>query len=192
MTAKAYLGKNTLRPFTNGDFSRLSIDNELSPQVASVAILCQVLHRRWSDLFTITSNSKEVCRVFVLRCQSASNLTCLVSFHRVTCHVQFIWSFQSHSYIHAFIHQYFHMLIYTHIHAYTTYAQHQSTHGCISHPKSWSIASLRFNSYLSSFKWSVLTNGQFEFTSLSYAKWQVLTNEHWHFHFTFIMSSNQF
>jgi hypothetical protein len=56
--------------------------------------------------------------VFVLRCQSASHLTCLVSFHQVTCHIQFIQSYKLHPYIHALIQSYIHTLILSHIHTF--------------------------------------------------------------------------
>ena len=72
--------------------------------------------------------SKEVCRVFVLRCQSASHPTYLVSFHRVACHIQFIQSYKLHPYIHAFIQSYIHTLILSHIH---TLMRTQHTHGII-------------------------------------------------------------
>jgi len=53
--------------------------------------------------------SEEVCRVFVLRCQFASHLTCLVSFHQIS---SIIYNQYSHmSYIHTSIHQYFHICI---------------------------------------------------------------------------------
>jgi len=79
--------------------------------------------------------------VFVLRCQSASHLTCFVSFHRVRMsyaitqsysHLQFIQSNKSHSSIQLYIHT----LILSRINAYTTYTLYQFTHDCISHPES--------------------------------------------------------
>jgi len=118
MTAKAYLGKNTPRPFTNGDFSQ-TFDRQwvVSPRGIScylvpgfTPLMARFVHNN--------INSKEVCPVLVLRCQSASNLTCLVSFHRITCHMQFIWSFKSHSYIHAFIHLCTHTSILSCIHTF--------------------------------------------------------------------------
>lgn len=54
---------------------------------------------------------KEVCRVFVLWCQSASHLTCFVLFVKSPVIIQSI-----HSYIHAFIQSYIHTLILSHIH----------------------------------------------------------------------------
>jgi len=87
--------------------------------------------------------SKEGCRVFMLRCQSTSHLTCFVSFHRVHpsyaiiqsySHLQFIQSHKSHSFIHSCNYT----LILSHINAYTTYKQYQFIHGCISHPLVWS------------------------------------------------------
>jgi hypothetical protein len=74
--------------------------------------------------------SKEVCRVFVLRYQSASHLTYPVSFHRVACHIQFIQSYKLHPYIHScihtIIHSYINTVMYSYIHIYTTYTQHHS------------------------------------------------------------------
>jgi hypothetical protein len=67
--------------------------------------------------------SREVSRVFVLRCQSASHPTYLVSFHRVACHIQFIQSYKLHPYIHAFIQSYIHTLILSRIHTFI-YTQH--------------------------------------------------------------------
>ena len=55
--------------------------------------------------------SKKVCRVFALRCQSASHLTYFVSFHRVHLsyaitqsysHLEFIQSYKSHSFKHSY------------------------------------------------------------------------------------------
>jgi hypothetical protein len=56
--------------------------------------------------------------VFVLRSQSISHLTCLVSFHQVTYHIQFIQSYKLHPYIRTFIQSYIHTLILSHIHIF--------------------------------------------------------------------------
>jgi len=165
MTTEACRRKNTWCRFTNADFFQ-TFDRQwaISPRGISCYL---VLGFTPSTARFVRDNiiSKEVCRVFKLQCRSTSYLTSLVSPRRVhLSHTIYEQSYKLHSYIHTFIHQYFHMFIYAHIHAYTTYTQHQSTHGCISHPKFWSAASFRFNSYLSYFKWLVLTNGQLEFT----------------------------
>jgi len=103
-------------------------------------------------------NSEEICRVFVLRCQSASNLTHPVLFHRVTCHMHFIWSFKSQSYIHTFMHPQINTFIYSHIQAYTTHTYtHTYTHHVNSHMIAWVTQSLvqsyLINSVINSFKW---------------------------------------
>jgi len=115
MIAKACQGKNTLLPFTNGDFSQTfnrqwagfprGIGCHRVP--GFILLMARFIHNN--------INSKEVCRVFVLRCQSASNLTCPVWFRRVTCHMQFTWSF-IHACIHASKHQYFHTFTHSSVH----------------------------------------------------------------------------
>jgi len=131
--------RNTLRWSTNGDFFQtLGQQWALSPRDIS----CYLVPGFTSFAARFIHNniiSKEVCRVFVLRCQSASHLTCFVSFHRVHLsyaiiqsysHLQFIQSYKSHSFIQLYIHT----LILSHINTYTTYTQYQFIHGCISHP----------------------------------------------------------
>jgi len=80
--------------------------------------------------------SKEVCRLFVLRCQSASHLTCHVSAHQVHLSHTVYVIIQI-----TFIHPYINTFTYSYIHTYTTYTQHHSymvalvTQGLIwSHP----------------------------------------------------------
>jgi len=68
--------------------------------------------------------SKEVCRVFVLRCLSASHLTCHVSSHRVHLS-RIVYAFIQVTFIHPYINTF----TYSYIHAYTT----SFIHGCISH-----------------------------------------------------------
>jgi len=115
--------------------SRLCVNNGLYPQETSVATLYRVLPCQRLDLFTIISSPRKICRVFVLRCHSASHLTCFVSFHQVHLsyaiiqsynHLQFIQSNKSPSFIHSynytFIHEYFHTLMHTqHIHNINSY-----------------------------------------------------------------------
>jgi len=93
------------------------LNNGFSPQEASVA----------NDTI-----SKEACRVLVLRCRSTSQLTCLVSFHRVSSVIYsytvvqsyklyiytIICSYKLHPYIHTFIQPYIHALIFSHIHTH--------------------------------------------------------------------------
>jgi len=88
--------------------------------------------------------SKEVCLVFVLRCQYASHLTCHVSSHRVhlsrTVYAVIQVTFM-HSNINTSIHQYFHVFINSCIHnIYTT----SFIHDCISHQESCLVVSLQF------------------------------------------------
>jgi len=64
--------------------------------------------------------SKEVCRVFVLWCHSASHLTCFISFHRVHLSYAIMQSY-SHTviqvtFIHTFIQLYIHTSILSHVH----------------------------------------------------------------------------
>ena len=164
---------------------RPSIDNELaSPRgIGYHRVSGFVPSMTWSVHNNINSN--EVCRVLVLRCQSPSNYTCPVLFHRVTCHMQFTWSF-IHACIHASKHQYFHTFTHSsvhnaHIHTISIHTWlHQS-------PKVWSghissnqssivpsgmsyiTDSLRFI-FLSS-KWQVLHNGQLEVYFCLSSKW---------------------
>jgi len=117
MTAEACRGMKTLRPFTNGDFSQTFVWQwAVSPR----GISCHLVLGFTPSMARFIHNNinyKEVCRVFALWRQSPSNLICLALFHRVTCHMQFIWSFKSHSYIHTFIHSYIHTFIHSCIHA---------------------------------------------------------------------------
>jgi len=138
-------------------------------------------------------NSKEVCRVFILRRQSASNLMCLVLVHRVTCHMQFIRSF-IHSYVHAFMHLHINTFIYLHTQACTMRIYtHVSIHTWLHRPPR--VLSARISSIQSSIvrsgksqiedslrficlssKWQVLHNGQLEIYFRLSSKWQVLHN----------------
>jgi hypothetical protein len=81
--------------------------------------------------------SKEVGRVFVLRCQSTSHLTCLISSHQVhlshpfhtIIQVTFIHSYNHHSYINTFTYSYTHTLntfTYSYFHSYASYPPHNS------------------------------------------------------------------
>jgi len=98
--------------------------------------------------------SKEVCRMFVLRCQSTSHLTCLVSFHRVSPIIYSYTIIRSYKVVHTsiqvtFIQSYINTFTYSYINTYTTYTQHQFTRVCISHPKSCLTISFQFGSQLS-------------------------------------------
>jgi len=135
MTAEARQWRNTLCWSTNGDFFQTlgqqwtlpprDISYYLTP--GSTSSTARFVHNNII--------SKEVCRVFVLRCHSASHLTCFVSFRRVHLsyaiiqsynHLQFIQSNKSHSSMHSsnytFIHEYFHTVMHTqHIHNINSY-----------------------------------------------------------------------
>jgi len=141
MTAEARQWRNTLRWFTNGDFFQ-TLSQQWALSLKDIS--CYLIPGFTPSAARLVHNniiSKEVCRVFVLRCHSASHLTCCVSFHRVHLsyaiiqsynHLQFIQSNKSHSFIQLYIHTW----ILSHINAYTTYTQYQFIQGCIGHPKS--------------------------------------------------------
>jgi hypothetical protein len=132
-----------------------------------------------SILFHNSIISKEVCRVFVLRCQSTSHLTYLVSFHRVTCHIQFIQSCKlhnhifTHSYIHTFTHSYVHTLILSHIHTQHIHNINSYMVASVTQSFMWSYP---FVSVLNCFKLPVLNNRPLEFTFFSCSKLPVLNN----------------
>ncbi|KEH17457.1 hypothetical protein MTR_0014s0390 [Medicago truncatula] len=131
MTVEACQWKNTLCQFTNGDFFQTFGQQwALSPRDISCYL---VLGFTPSTVQFVHSNIifKEVCRVFVLRYQSASHLTYLVSFHRVYLSytvIQLHFHIFTHSHIHTSIHSYNHAFIniftYSYVHAYTAYPQH--------------------------------------------------------------------
>ena len=124
MDAKACRGKNTLRPFTNGDFSQTFNQQwAVSPR----GISCHLVPGFTSSMAQFIHNNinyEEVCRVFVLWRQSTSNLICLVSFHRVTCHISL---YDRSSHIHAFIHSCIHTSIFSCIHTFKR-TQHTLTY----------------------------------------------------------------
>jgi len=81
MTAEACHWRNTLRWSTNDDFFR-ALDQQwvLSPRDIS----CYLVPGFTPSAARFVHNniiSKEVCRVFVPRCQSTSHLTCCVLSH---------------------------------------------------------------------------------------------------------------
>ena len=118
--------------------SRLLVNNELYPKEASVCYLVSGFTPSTARFVHNSIIFKEVCRVFVLRCQSASHFTCCVLSHRVrlshtvytVIQVTFI-----NSYIHTSIHSYikpFHIFIHSCIHNIDTTS---FIHGCIGHPE---------------------------------------------------------
>jgi len=113
MTAGAYQWKNTPRRFINDDFFQ-AFGSRMGFLPGGIS--CYLMLGFTSSTAQCFHNniiSKEVCRVFVLRCQSTSHLTCLVSFHRVS---PIIYSYTS--YIHTFIQSYIHTLILSRIHTF--------------------------------------------------------------------------
>jgi len=167
MTAKARRGKNTLRLFTNGDFSQ-TFDRQwvVSPR----GISCHLVPGSTLSMARFVHNninSKEV----------AECLCCAVSpppiLHVMSLSIESPITYSSYdcsNRIHTFMHPRIDTFVDSHIYAYTTHMhiQHRVTHGCIGHPKSWSVVSFRFNYYLSCFKWVVLNNGRLEFTFQSF------------------------
>jgi len=107
-------GKNTLCRLTNGNLLQ-TFNNGVYPKEASAATFCQVLPPSTARFVHNSIISKGVCRVFVLRCQSASHHTCFVSFF--TCHNPV------YTLIHSFIQSYIHTLILSHIHT-SIHTQH--------------------------------------------------------------------
>jgi len=148
MTAEACRGMNTLRRFINGDFFQTFVWQwAVSPR----GISCHLVPGFTPSMARFIHNyinSKEICQVFILWRQSTSNLICLVRFHRVTCHIQFIWPFKSHPYIHASTHQYFHVFTHSSVHNVHVHTQYQFTHDCISRPESCLVVSLQFSPQL--------------------------------------------
>jgi len=143
MTAEACQRKNTLCRFTNGDFFQTFDQQWALSQEASVSTLCQVLHRQWPDLFTITSTPRKF----------AECLYCAVSplpiLHVLSRSIESLVTYSLYdrsSHIHTFMHPHTDAFMYSHIHAYTTHMhiQHQFTHGCINRLESVPAVSLRF------------------------------------------------
>jgi len=106
---------------------RLSFDNELSPQGASAATLCLVLHRQWPDLFTIIPSSRKFAECLYCDVSPPPILPVLSR----SIESPLTYSIYSHTnYIHTFIHPYINTFMYSHIQAYTT---HTYIHNINSH-----------------------------------------------------------
>ena len=123
MTSEARQWRNTLRWSTNGYFFQ-TFGQQWALYLGDIS--CYIvpgftLSAAQFDLNNIIS--KEACRVFVLRCHSASHLTCFVSFHRVHLSYAIIQLYSHTNHIHSYIHTIIHSYIntFTHIYAYTTY-----------------------------------------------------------------------
>jgi len=83
MTAEARQWRNTLRWSTNGNFFP-TLGRQCALSLGDIS--CYLKPGFTLSMPQFLHNniiSKEVCRVFVLRCQSTSHFTCSVSFHRV-------------------------------------------------------------------------------------------------------------
>ena len=136
--------------------SRLLINNGLSPQEESFATLCQVLHHQWLNLFTIISSIWKLveCLYYdinplpILPVLSRSIESPVVNSYTVTWSYKVVHLYNRTFIRVTFIHPYINTFTYSHIHAYTTYAQHQFIHGCIGHPESCLVISLRFGPQL--------------------------------------------
>jgi len=118
MTVETHQRKNTLRRFTNGD-SFQTFDQQWA--ISTRGISCYLVPGFTPSIARFVHDStisKDVCLMFVLRCQSTSHLTCLVSSHLVhllhTIHkVIQLYSRTSCTTIHPYINTF----TYSHIHA---------------------------------------------------------------------------
>ena len=95
---------------------RLSIDNELYPQEASVATLCQILHRQWPDLFTITSTPRKFAECLYCNVDPLPILPVLSRLVESIYHIQYIYNHTS--YMHPFIHPYINAFICSYINTF--------------------------------------------------------------------------
>jgi hypothetical protein len=113
------------------------LNNGLSPQEASVATLCRVLHHQWLNLFTIISSPRKLAECLYCDVSPPPILPVL------SCFIEspVIYS----SYNHTFIQSYINTFTYSYIHIYITHTQYQFIHGCISHPKSCLVVSFRLS-----------------------------------------------
>jgi len=95
---------------------RLLINNGLSPQEASVATLCQVLHRQWLDLFMIISSPRKFVECLYCNVDPLPILLVLSRLVESICNIQYIYNHTR--YIHTFIHPHINTFIYSYIHTY--------------------------------------------------------------------------
>jgi len=109
----------------SGLFERLYPNNDLFEGIYPVGGLYP------DNVWLISSNviPKEDCRVFVLRCQSASHHTCPVLSVSL-----FIYIHTSQTgFMHIFIHSFIHIYMYINIHAHIACIQVSFIHNCIDH-----------------------------------------------------------
>jgi hypothetical protein len=146
------------------------LNNRLSPQEASVATLCRVLHRQRLDLFTIISPLRKFAECSYCDVSLPPILPVLSRFIESSV----IYSLYSRTnYIHAFIQSYIRTFIHSHIH--TQHMHNINSYMVASVTQSF-VWSYPFVSVLSRFKLLVLNNGPLEFTFLSCFKPPVLNN----------------
>ena len=128
MPNKVCQWKNTPCRFTNGDFFQiLWLTMGFLPGGVYVPISCYLMPDFTPSMARFVPNDiifDEVCRVFVLRRQSTSHLTCPVLFRQghllytvlqPQCYTSHTFV---HSYIHAFMYSYIHTFIHSCIHTF--------------------------------------------------------------------------
>jgi len=114
------------------------LNNGFSPQEASIATLCRVLHRQRIDLFTIISSPRNFVECLYCDVSPVPILPVLYRFIKSpVIYRLYILTF-THSYIQTFIHSHIHTYIHTYIHtiihsyintftySYTSYTRHHS------------------------------------------------------------------
>ena len=134
-----------------------------------------------SRLSIMRPSPRKFAECVMLQCQSTPHLTGHVFPIEFIYYIQWIQSYELHSYIYTFTcahsHIYIHMCINTFTCAHTTYTQFQFTHVCISRPdyRFDRVFSVWFFTY-HCFKPPVLNNGQLEFIFIMF---QVVSPEQW-------------
>ena len=124
MTAEARQWRNTLRWSTNSDFFQTFGQHGLYPQETSVCYLVPGFTPSAARFIHNNIISKEVCRVLVLQCHSASfYLFCLVSSSSpILCNSTVVSTIRTviqttfiHTIIHSYINTFTHQCIHKHI-----------------------------------------------------------------------------
>jgi len=170
MTTEACWGKKAMRRFTNDGFFRTFDTGELSPREAPVTTWHQVLPCQQRESSAVISSPR---KVLPSACNAIARPfpTSLVLLSPSVAYSSHMHSL--HSYIHALILSQVRTFMHT-----KAYAQHQFA--SVTRSSIWSCP---LSSILNCFKWSVLNNGQLEFTFLSCFKWLVLNNRQLEFTF---------
>jgi len=149
------------------------LNNGFSPQEASIATLCRVLHRQRIDLFTIISSPRNFVECLYCDVSPVPILPVLYRFIKSpVIYRLYILTF-THSYIQTFIHSHIHTYIHTYIHSYNHTFIHQYfhifihiiyttslIHGCISHPEFCVVRPLEFGPHS-----SLCSSGKFQQTN---------------------------